>query len=117
MKKKIMVFILGLIGMCILTGCRFSSNKEFKSGQESVFEEFDVDYTSNEDGTYTYKENIYKYKIDVTGIEGENLNIFRILTNNKETSYEEISYSLKKSEVSTEIPKFVILGWKSDNEN
>ena len=65
MSKKIMVFILGLIGMCILTDCRFSSNKEFKSGHESAFEEFDVDYTSNEDGTYTYKENIYKYKENI----------------------------------------------------
>jgi len=117
MKKNYMLFILGLIGMCILTGCSFSTHKDFKFEKESTFEEFDVDYTTNDDGTYTYKENIYKYIIEVSGTEGETPAIFRILTNNKETSFEDISSSLKKSDVSTAVPKFVILGWKSDNDS
>ena len=58
MKKIYMVFILGIIGICILTGCSFSTHKD------SALKEFDVDYTTNDNGTYTYKENIYKYIIE-----------------------------------------------------
>lgn len=115
MKNKIyMAFMLGLIGMCTLTGCGFSLHKESNSGKESTFEEFDIDYTTNDDGTYTYKDNIYKYKIEVSGTEGETPTTFSILTKNKDTSFEDISSSLKKAEMSTGIPEFVILGWKSD---
>ena len=87
MKKIYMVFILGIIGICILTGCSFSTHKD------SALKEFDVDYTTNDNGTYTYKENIYKYIIEVPGTEGDTPTIFRILTNNKETSFEDISSS------------------------
>lgn len=117
MKKNYMVFILGLIGICILTGCIFSTNKDIKFEKESTFEKFDVDYTTNNDGTYTYKDNSYKYIIEVSGIEADTLTIFRILTNNKKTSFEDISSSLKKSDVSNVVPEFVILGWKSGNKS
>lgn len=116
MKKIYMVFILGLIGICILTGCSFSINKDIKFEKESTFEKFDVDYTTNNDGTYTYKDSSYKYIIDVSGTEADTLTIFRILTNNKKTSFEDISSSLKKSDVSNVVPEFVILGWKSDKK-
>lgn len=114
MKSKIfMAFMLGLIGMCALTGCGFSSHKESNSEKEPKFEELDINYTTNDDGTYTYKDNIYKYKIEVSGNEGESPNTFSILTNNKETTFKDISSNMKKADVSTGIPKFVILGWTS----
>ena len=107
MKIKICIaFILGLIVIAALCGCGTSSD-----GTESSFEELDVDYTTNDDGTYTYNDNIYKYKIEVSGIEGESQVTFIILTNDTETSFEDVSYSLKKAEMSTGIPEFVILGW------
>lgn len=112
MKNKIYIaFMLGLIGMGTLYGCGYSSNEASTIGTESTFEELDVDYTTNDDGTYTYKDNIYKYKIEVSGIEGESQAAFIILTNDEETSFEDISYSLKKAEASTGIPEFVVLGW------
>jgi hypothetical protein len=112
MKNKIYIaFMLGLIGMGTLYGCGYSSYEESTIGTESTFEELDVDYTTNDDGTYTYKDNIYKYKIEVSGIEGESQAAFIILTNDEETSFEDISYSLKKAEASTGIPEFVVLGW------
>ena len=116
MKKIYMVFILGIIGICILTGCSLSSHKKSKSEKEPSFQEYDVNYTTNADGIYTYKENIYKYIIEVPGTEGDTPTIFRILTNNKETSFEDISSSLKKSDVSIAVPEFVILGWKRNKD-
>ncbi|WP_157668712.1 hypothetical protein [Lachnoclostridium phytofermentans] len=43
-------------------------------------------------------KNIYKFKIEVSGIEGESHVTFIILTNDEETSFEDVSYSLKKAE-------------------
>lgn len=71
----------------------------------------DVDYTINDDGTYTCRGNTYKYKIDIFGIDGETQVTYIVLTNNMETSFEDVSYSLKTAEISTDIPEFVILGW------
>lgn len=71
----------------------------------------DVDYTVNDDGTYTCRGNIYKYKIEVSGIDGESQITYVVLTNNTETSFEDVAYSLRKAEMSTGIPEFVILGW------
>lgn len=109
MKIKICIaYILVLIVMGTLCSCGTSTNKT-----ESLFDELDVDYTANDDGTYTYKGNIYKYKSEVSGIEGESPVTFIVLTNDTETSFEDISYSLKKAEISTGIPEFVVLGWHS----
>ena len=92
MKIKICIaFMLGLIVIGTLCGCRTSTN-----GMESSFEELDVDYTTNDDGTYTHEGNIYKYKIEVSGIEGESQVTFIVLANDTETSFEDITYSLKK---------------------
>ena len=71
----------------------------------------DVDYTTNDDGTYTCRGNTYKYKTEVSGIDGESQVTYIILTNNIETSFEDVRYSLIKAEMSTGIPEFVILGW------
>ena len=71
----------------------------------------DVDYTTNDDGTYTYDGNIYEYKIEVSGVDGESQVTYVILTNNTETSFDDVRYSLIKAEMSTGIPEFVILGW------
>jgi len=98
--------MLGLMVIGTLCGCGTSTN-----GKESSFEELDVDYTTNDNGTYTYKDNVYKYKIEVSGIEGESQITFIVLTNDTETRFEDITYSLKKAEMSTGIPEFVVLGW------
>lgn len=71
----------------------------------------DVDYTVNDDGTYTCRGNTYKYMIEVSGIDGESQITYIILTNNKETGFEDVRYSLIKAEMSTGTPEFVILGW------
>lgn len=70
-----------------------------------------ADYTTNDDGTYTCWGYTYKYKLEVTGIEGESQVTFIILTNNTETSFEEVRYSLIKAEMSTGMPEFIILEW------
>lgn len=49
-----------------------------------------------DDGTYTYKDNIYKYKIEVSNVEGESQATFVVLINNTQISIEDISDSLKK---------------------
>ena len=71
----------------------------------------DVDYTVNDDGTYTCRGNTYKYMIKVSGVDGESQITYIILTNNEETDFEDVSYSLRKAEMSTETPEFIILGW------
>lgn len=71
----------------------------------------DVDYTTNDDGTYTCRGNTYKYKIEVSGIDGKSQITYVVLTNNTETSFEDVAYSLRKAEMSTGISEFVILGW------
>ncbi|MBD5521357.1 MAG: hypothetical protein HDR03_09095 [Lachnospiraceae bacterium] len=107
MKIKIRItFMLGFIVVGTLCGCGTSTN-----GMESSYEELDVDYTINDDGTYTCDDNIYKYKLEVSGIEGKSQVTFIVLTNDTETSFEDVSYSLKKAQMSTGIPEFVILGW------
>jgi len=107
MKIKIFsAFMLGLMIIGILCGCRASAN-----GMESSCEELDVDYTTNDDGTYTCRDNIYKYKIEVSSMEGEAQITFIVLTNDTEISFEDISYSLKSAKISTEVPEFIILGW------
>lgn len=112
MKTKIYIaFMLVLISMGTLYGCASSSHEESTTETESTYEELNVDYTTNDDGTYTYKDNIYMYKIEVSGIEGESQVTFIILTNDEKTSFEDVSYSLKKAEASTGIPEFVVLGW------
>ncbi len=71
----------------------------------------DVDYTTNDDGTYTCRGNTYKYMFEVSGVDGESQVTYIILTNNAETSFEDVRYSLIKAEMSTGTPDFVILGW------
>ncbi len=71
----------------------------------------DVDYTINDDGTYTCRGNTYKYKTEISGIDGEKQITYVILTNNMEISFEDVSYSLRAAEISTDTPEFVILGW------
>lgn len=81
------------------------------NGQYQVYAMLDVNYTANDDGTYTCRGNTFKYKIEVSGMDGESQANYIILTNNAETSFEDVRYSLIKAEMSTEIPEFVILGW------
>lgn len=53
----------------------------------------------------------YLNKLEVSGIEGEAQVTFIVLANDTEISFEEITYSLKKAEMSIGVPEFVILGW------
>ena len=71
----------------------------------------DVDYTANDDGTYTCRGNTYKYMIEVSGVDGKSQITYIILTNNEEIDFEDVRYSLIKAEMSTGTPEFVILGW------
>lgn len=107
--KKILMFIL--MATMLLCGCSSNSKKAENNANHNENELLDVDYTTNDNGTYTYNDNIYKYKIEVSGIEGESQVTFIVLTNDTETSFEDVAYSLKKAEMSTGIPEFVILGW------
>lgn len=99
-------FILVFAIIDIMSGCG-----SYTSEKETLFEELDVDYTTNGNGTYTCRNNIYQYKIEVSGIEGESQVTFIVLTNDTGISLEDITYSLKKAEMSTEAPEFVVLGW------
>lgn len=49
--------------------------------------------------------------IEVSGIEGESQVTFVVLTNNTETRFEDVSYSLKRSDTITGVPELIILGW------
>ena len=71
----------------------------------------DVDYTANDDGTYTCRGNTYKYMIEVSGVDGKSQITYIILTNSEEIDFEDVRYSLIKAEMSTGTPEFVILGW------
>lgn len=71
----------------------------------------DVDYTANDDGTYTCRGNTYKYMFEVSGVDGESQVTYIILSNSAETSFEEVRHSLIKADMSTGTPEFVILGW------
>lgn len=107
MKRKICIAIMfGLICVSSLIGCGPSLNET-----QTDFEELDVDYIVNDNGTYTYKDINYNYKIEVLGVEGEKQVTFVILTNDKTISFDDVTYSLKKSEVSIDVPQFVVLGW------
>ena len=100
MKRKIGIAIMfGLICINILSGCWPSSNEK------------QTDYVINDDGTYTYKDLNYSYKIEVSGIEGEKQVTYVVLTNDKSISFDDVTYSLKKSEISIDEPQFIILGW------
>lgn len=110
-KNFFFVLIITLLGIVILYGCSSSSDKDSKVEGEDTYVELDVDYTMNDDGTYTYDNNIYKYKIEVSGTEANQTVTYVILTNDKETDFDEVSYSFRKAEVSTGKPEFVVLGW------
>lgn len=71
----------------------------------------DIDYTENEDGTYTYDGNVYKYKVHVPGKSGENRVTLIILTNDTATEFEFVEGGLASAELSTGVPEYVLLGW------
>ena len=107
MKRKIGIAIMiVLICINILIGFVQYSNEK-----KNDFEELEVDYVINDDGTYTYKDLNYSYKIEVSGIEGEKQVTYVVLTNDKSISFDDVTYSLKKSEISIDEPQFIILGW------
>ena len=77
-KKRLCIFLLlELLSTSILTGCRTAEHNTDPS-----FKNFDVEYTINDDGTYTCSDHTYKHKVEVSGIEGELPVTFVVLTNN-----------------------------------
>lgn len=107
MIKKLCIFLLlELLSISILTGCRTAEHDTDPS-----FKNFDVEYTINDDGTYTCSDHTYKHKVEVSGIEGELPVTFVVLTNNTDLTFEEVSYSLKRADITTDVPEFIILGW------
>ena len=104
--KKCLVAVLIMVVVMIITGCGTSTNET-----ESSYTKLSVDYTTNKDGTYTCRGYNFKYKIEVSGIEGESQVTFVVLTNDTETRFEDVSYSLIKAEIDTGVPEFMILGW------
>ena len=106
-KKRLCIFLLlELLLISILTGCRTAEDYTDPS-----FKNFDVEYTINDDGTYTCSDQTYEHKVEVSGIEGELPVTFVVLTNNTYLTFEEVSYSLKRADITTDVPEFVILGW------
>ena len=97
-KKRLCIFLLlELLLISILTGCRTAED--------------DTDPSFNDDGTYTCSDQTYEHKVEVSGIEGELPVTFVVLTNNTYLTFEEVSYSLKRADITTDVPEFVILGW------
>lgn len=105
MKKRLMT-VIGMVFILMIVGCGTSTNEK-----ESSYTELSVDYTTNKDGTYTFRGYNFKYRIEVSGIEGESQVTFVVLTNNTETRFEDVSYSLKRSDTITGVPELIILGW------
>lgn len=112
-KKITSLLILVCLTLSLFVGCDSSTANEIPSTTEieSRLNAFDVEYSENKDGTYTCRGNSFKYKIEVSGIEGNKEATFLILTNNKDISFETVSKSLSSSEANTKVPEFVILGW------
>ena len=106
-KKRLCIFLLlVLLSISILAGCRTAEHDTDPS-----FKNFDVEYTINDDGTYTCSDQTYEHKVEVSGIEGELPVTFVVLTNNTDLTFEEVSYSLKRADITADVPEFVILGW------
>lgn len=108
--KKYIALVLAIICVLSLVGCASESSGTTPSEHKN-FVEFSVDYTLNDDGTYTCRGNNFKYKLDVSGVDGEAQVTYIVLTNDPEISFEEVFYSMIKAEISTGVPEFVILGW------
>lgn len=117
MKKYINLILVTIIAVTLLSGCATTTQSE-KSAKTEIDNEtnkdidyFDVDYTTNEDGTYTCRGNIYKYKIEVYKNEGDvDGALFAILTNDKNTTFDEVENSLISATMDTGVPKFIIIG-------
>lgn len=104
MKKRLVAVLIMVVVM--MAGCGTSTNET-----KSSYTKLSVDYTTNKDGTYTCRGYNFKYKIEVSGIEGESQVTFVVLTNITETRFEDVSYSLKRSDTITGEPEFILLGW------
>ena len=81
--KKCLVTVLVIV-VVLIVGCGTSTNES-----ESSYTKLSVDYTTNKDGTYTCRGYNFKYKIEVSGIEGESQVTFVVLTNNTETRFQQ----------------------------
>ena len=119
MKKEWMRCMLLFFYMVMICGCGTLADASELSDKEmaasvnpngSTYAEMDSGrYTVNEDGTYTCRGYNFKYKLTVSGQDGEVYTTFTILTNNLETSFEEVRYSMISNKMSFGEPEFVII--------
>lgn len=58
-----------------------------------------IEYSQNDDGSWTCKDKVYQYKIELTGRDkgAEKDGWFLVLTNNKDVTFEEVSKSIYSS--------------------
>ncbi len=113
--KRRITLMLGCLclTLSILGGCGLNevSKNSVTIEHETEFTALDVEYTENENGTYTCRDIEFQYKMEVSGTEGDKESTFVILTNNKDVSFEMVSKSLSSSVMKVGEPEFVILGW------
>lgn len=98
MKKYLICILLSISLIFIFSGC--SNNKETKEKNDNTTSM--NSFVENEDGTFT-KDNInYKYKIKLVGRENnaETNSWFEVLTNKKDITFHEVSWSLLSSQSS-----------------
>ncbi len=121
MKKELVCCILLLFVAVLFGGCGASADASELSDKEmaaavnpyaSTYAEMSSGkYTVNEDGTYTCRGYNFKYKITVSGQEGEAYTTFIVLTNNLEISFEEVRYRMISNEMFFDEPEFVVVSF------
>ena len=105
MNRKGILLILGALVITMI-GCGRTP-----AAEDVNYEKLDVEYVVNTDGTYSCRNTIFKYKTEVTGTDGDRRITYVILTNELDTAFDDVSYSLRTSKNTTGVPEFVILGW------
>lgn len=88
--KKNFLMLLTMILICFVTGCGTKQSEN----ADSI-----VEYSENEDGTWTCNGRTYQYKIELTGREKNAARdgYYIVLTNNPAVTYDEVSWSFFSS--------------------
>lgn len=106
-KRYLTALLIGAMVCGVIGGCGNSQNKvSLASTNESPIEttveaennsdeDFEIEYTVNEDGTYTCEGQSYKYKKEV--IEGDMK--FTVLTNDEDITFEKVFSMLISSSI------------------
>ncbi|MDO5520022.1 MAG: hypothetical protein Q4G58_05980 [bacterium] len=131
MRRKVVAVML-VVGCMLIGGCsqnKESTNKPVVSAELKATQEAEIqrpaetqkskvqmqlkeqegekqgqflDYTKNEDGTFSTNKYTYKYKIKLTGTlpNAECSSWYTVLTNNKNVTFEKVSWSMLSSQSS-----------------